>query len=240
MTVTPRLNRCLAALASLALVCGLAACTKTVDGTARYAGTQPSSDRPLVKIAQLPELLPTAGEVGQVMGGPGFVAALSYRSLESVPDDTVADPHCIGVVFGAVEPVYRGSGYQGVYGHRIVNPMSLTTGRVDEGAVAFGSAEEAQAFVSQQTAAWRDCAGRPLSLKVADQQVNWTASPPTVSTGVDVVARLQEGARGFGCARGLATASNVVADVVTCGDDGAAAADQAAEIVNMIVDKVPT
>ena len=36
-------------------------------------------------------------------------------------------------------------------------------------------------------------------------------------------------------ARGLATASNIVADVVTCGDDGAAVADQAAAIVNMIM-----
>ena len=162
MTLTPRLNRYLAGLASLVLICGLAACTKTVDGSARYSGARPSSDQPLVKITQLPELLPSAGEVGEVMGGPGFVAALSYRSLESVPDDTVSDPHCVGVVFGAVEPVYRGSGYQGAYGHRIVNPMLLSAGRVDEGAVAFGSAEEAQAFVSQQTGAWRDCAGRAV------------------------------------------------------------------------------
>lgn len=239
MTLTPRLNRYLAGLASLVLICGLTACTKTVDGSARYSGARPSSDQPLVKITRLPELLPSAGEVGEVMGGPGFVAALSYRSLEPVPDDTVSDPHCVGVVFGAVEPVYRGSGYQGAYGHRIVNPMLLSAGRVDEGTVAFGSADEAQAFVSQQTGAWRDCAGRALTLKVANQQVNWTSSPPTVSSGVDVVARLQEGARGFGCARGLATVSNIVADVVTCGDDGAAVADQAAAIVNMIAENIP-
>ena len=62
------------------------------------------------------------------MGVPGFVAALSYRSLESVPDDIVSDPHCVGVVFGAVEPVYRGSGYQGAYGHRIVNAMFAQRG----------------------------------------------------------------------------------------------------------------
>ena len=71
------------------------------------------------------------------------------------------------------------------------------------------------------------------------RQVNWTSSPPTVSSGVDVVARLQEGARGFGCARGLATVSNIVADVVTCGDDGAAVADQADAIVNMIAENIP-
>ena len=76
MTLTPRLNRYLAGLASLVLICGLTACTKTVDGSARYSGARPSSDQPLVKITQLPELLAAAGEVGEVMGVPGFVAAL--------------------------------------------------------------------------------------------------------------------------------------------------------------------
>lgn len=237
LTPTPR--RFAAAFTLLTLACGVAACTTTVEGTARYAGDNPSTDdQPLVKVTQLPELLPSAAQVGDVMKLPGVMVALNYKKLERVPEDTMADPQCFGALFGTVEPVYRGSGYEGVYGQRLLDPAAFTAGRMDAGVVAFSSAEEAHTFVTGQTAAWQDCAGKPLTLKLSDQQVKWTASPPAVSHGVDVLSRTQEGGGGFGCARGLAASSNVVADVVACSDKSAAVADQASAIVNLILDNI--
>ncbi|WP_142386861.1 sensor domain-containing protein [Mycobacterium hubeiense] len=227
-----------AALVLLVLACTVASCTTTVEGTARYAGTKPSDGKPLVKNSQLPELLPSAAEMGKVMKVPGLLVALKYRKLESVPEDAISDPHCMGAVFGTVESVYRGSGYEGVYGHRLLDPAALTAGRMDAGVVTFGSAEEAHAFVAKQKDAWRECAGKPLTLKVSNQQVNWNATPPKVSNGVNVLSRTQEGAGGFGCARGLAASSNVVADVVACSDNSHSVADHASAIVNLILDRV--
>lgn len=238
-TVRSTACRCAAAFASLLAACAVAACTTTVEGTARYADVTPSPDQPLVKIAQLKELLPSDRETGAVMDAPTSEVALTYTSLEAQPDDTLSDPHCIGAMFGTVEPVYRGSGYQGVYGERIWDPATEGSGRLDQGVVAFGSAEDAAAYVSKQTDIWRECVGRPLTLTALGQQVSWNASPPTLANGVDVLARTQEGGGGFGCARGLAAGSNVVADVVVCGNDGADVAGQATQIVNMILEKIP-
>lgn len=240
LTVRSTACRCAAAFTSLLAACALAACTTTIDGTARYADVTPDPDQPLVKIAQLQELLPSDREVGEVMDAPTSEVALTYTTLEAQPDDTLSEPHCIGAVFGAVELVYRGSSYQGVYGERIWDPATPGSGRLDQGVVAFGSAEDAAAFVSEETDIWRECVGRPLTLTALGQKVSWNASAPTLSNGVDVLARTQEGGGGFGCARGLAAGSNVVADVVACGNDGAAVAGQATEIVNMILEKIPT
>ena len=248
MMTSIRVSRSAAALCALMLAGALTACGETVSGTARYADANasptaaPPANAPqpkLVKLADLPTLMVPPEEVGRVIGVPGVVAAAEYRSLEQVPDDNVSDPKCFGVIFGAVEPVYRGSGYEGVYGQRMANLATMIAGRADQGVVAFGSPQDAQTNVTEQTGAWRDCGGKALTLKVADQQVNWMINAPLVSDGVDVVTRVQEGGDGFGCGRGLQARSNVVIDVVVCGPDGVAAGEQAATLVNDVAAKVP-
>ena len=243
-----RVSRSAAALCVLLLVGVLTACGETVSGTAGYADANPSptaappanAPQPkLVKLADLPTLMVASEEVARVIGVPGVVAAAEYRSLEQIPDDNVSDPKCFGVIFGAVEPVYRGSGYEGVYGQRMANLATMIAGRADQGVIAFGSAADAQTYVSEQTSGWRDCGGKALGLKVADQLVNWMINAPIVSNGVDIVTRVQEGGDGFGCGRGSQARSNVVIDVVVCGPDGVAAGEQAATLVNDVAAKVP-
>jgi hypothetical protein len=104
LTVRATACRCAAAFASLLAACALAACTTTVDGTARYANATPDPDQPLVKIAALKELLPSAREAGAVMDAPTSEVALAYTTLEQQPEDTLSEPQCIGAMFDGACP----------------------------------------------------------------------------------------------------------------------------------------
>jgi hypothetical protein len=240
-------RRTAAALAAVVLAGSSAACSKTIAGQGHYADakTAPSSatEAPApeqqLKIDQLPALMLPAGDVGTIIGVPGTQMVMSYQSFEQLPDDVISEPKCLGAMFGAVEPVYRASGYEGVYGQRLANPTNMIAGRSDEGVIAFGTAADAKAFVAKQTDAWKGCGGRSLALTVSGMQVNWMVDTPRISHGVDVLTRTQEGGDGFGCGRGVFAKSNTVIDVVVCGPDPAAAGDQAAAITDGIIDRYP-
>jgi serine/threonine kinase PknH len=246
MIDTP-LRRMATVLTALVLAGSSAACSETVAGQGHYADAKnaaasatdtPTPEKPL-KIDQLPALMLSADDVGTIIGVPGTQSVMSYQAFEQLPDNVISEPKCFGAMFGAVEPVYRASGYEGVYGQRLANPTNMIAGRSDEGVIAFGTAAEAKAFVDKQTDAWKGCGGRSLALTVSGMQVNWMVDTPRISHGVDVLTRTQEGGDGFGCGRGLFAKSNTVIDVVVCGPDPAAAGDQAAAITDRIIDRYP-
>lgn len=241
-------SRCAALLAAVVVAASLSACTRSVDGDGHYAdaktaaqtpsNTSAQSDR-LIKIDQLPSLVLPPADIGEIMGVPGMQMLVPYQTFEQMPDDTISDPACFGAMFGAVEPVYRGSGYQGVLGQRLADPADMSAGRLDQAIIAFGDGADAKAYVSDQVDAWKDCGGKPLTLKVADMQVNWAVDVPRYVNGVDVLTRTQEGGDGFGCGRGILAKDNTVIDVAVCGPDTVKAGDYAAAIADGINAKYP-
>ena len=74
---------------------------------------------------------------------------------------------------------------------------------------------------------------------VAMRVLVWVAAPARTINGVATVARTLEGGQGYGCARALASRSNVVADVDVCDPDASTAAEHAAAVVTKILDKMP-
>lgn len=245
MTAT---SRCAAALAAVALIVSLTACTRSVEGDAHYADAKdatPTSESEaaqpdkLIKIAELANLLLPPADIAPIIGVPGLQMLMPYQTFEQIPDDTVSDPACFGAMFGATEPSYRGSGYQGVAGQRLADPADMLAGRLDQAIVAFGSGADAKAYVSKQVDLWKGCGGKPLTLKVADMQVNWMIDIPRYVNGVDIVTRTQEGGDGFGCGRGILAQDNTVIDVAVCGPDPVKAGDHAAAIADGIAAKYP-
>jgi len=77
-----------------------------------------------------------------------------------------------------------------------------------------------------------------LTVTIDKDQVIWVASGPTVSDGVSVLLRSQQG-DSFVCSHGLGARSNVVADVTVCSGDADTVKGQASGIVNSILQKIP-
>lgn len=240
--------RCATVLAALALIATTTSCTRSVAGDGHYAdaktATETSSEsaqpQRLIKLEELPNLMLPAADIASIIGVPGLQMLLPYQTLEQTPEDVISDPACMGAVLGAVEPVYRGSGYQGVFGQRLADPNDMLAGRLDQAIVAFGDGADAKAYVAKQVDSWKGCGGKPLALTVAGMQVNWTVDIPRYVNGVDVLTRIQEGGDGFGCGRGILAADNTVIDVAVCGPDPVKAGDYAAQIADAMQAKYPT
>jgi PknH-like extracellular domain len=230
--------RFLGAVGAVLLAGSLAGCDKTIVGTARYVPDAAPMNLPLVKIDALASLLPTAADAAATLKSPPLALIGVYDAMLPTPGGVVSDPDCVGAVLGIDESVYRGSDYQGVFGQLTGDPSAQNGVRVDEGVVAFSSAEEARNLVDTEVGAWKGCTGRPLTETVDKEVVTWTASGPTVSYGVPVLLRTQQGVS-FVCAHGLAARSNVSADVTVCSDDPTMVKGQAAGIVNSILQKIP-
>jgi hypothetical protein len=234
----PQRIRGLAAVGLVLLAGSLAGCDKTIAGNGRYAPEAASKNLQLVKVDALPSLMPTTAEAAAAMKSPPLAPIGAYDSMAPTEDGVVSDPNCVGAVFGIDESAYRGSDYQGVFGQLTGDPSTQNSLRVDEGVVAFSSADEAQNLVDTQLRAWKGCSGHPLTVTVDKDQVNWVASGPTVSDGVPVLLRSQQG-DSFVCSHGLAARSNIAADVTVCSGDATTVKGQASGIVNSILQKIP-
>jgi hypothetical protein len=214
----------------------LTACTHLVSGTARYVGDSAATQAPLVKIADLPSLIPSPDQVGTTIGASDLQTQFIYTVLDTLPPGVMSAPECNAVMTPGDESVYRGSGYRGAYGQlaRDVNRHSIS---ID--VVAFDGANEAHKLVTTAVTEWRHCTNKALIATLDGPPVTWTAYGPNKSHGVDVLIRKAQGSQGYACGRAIAAGSNIVADVLVCSPDGNAVTDQAAAVVNLILDNIP-
>lgn len=230
-----RVVQVMASTAALAAAVG--GCTRAVDGRAEYATEAPAATTRLVKIADLPSLLPTLSETSAVIDSPQFANVATDAGLKVLPEGfTLSDRNCVSVMNGGLESQYRGSHYQGASGLTIKVDQDRL---VETVAVAFPGSVDADKFVGTQIGKWKGCAGATLTVNYADQPpVTWTVSGPKRSYGVAVVIRVQEGGRGFGCARAIAARANVVVDLSVCNPDQELAELQASKLINISLRKI--
>lgn len=222
------------------LVAGVvvAGCT-SITGTGHYTDTATATT--LVKSDALAPLLPSADEIAEVTAIPKLVSLGEFQVLQSKDVDTFSDPKCIGAMYALLEPTYRGSGHHSTVGFFGDDPGSPYAPDVMVGASTFEDASSAAGFVDEQTAAWGDCADRPVSeagLKPGELGFTWVAAPPVTVNGVRTVTRTLEALRGFGCTRAMGARSNVVADADVCAAVAADSAPRAADLVMTILDAV--
>jgi serine/threonine kinase PknH len=231
--------RLLAPMFAAILLAATPGCGRTVEGTPVRGSGGSKAEAPLMSVADLKSLMPLLEQSASVMKAAAFVVASTSDRVEPLPADVLSDPACLVAFFGNVEAALAGSGYLGIYEERIGDQSTDFTRRADISTVAFGDAGEARAYVAKQIAAWKRCANKTMTVKTDRHEVTWTLNDPVTARDVPVQLHAAEGATGYACARAIAARSNVVADVAACSDDNTDLNDQAATLVNLIINKIP-
>jgi uncharacterized protein YceK len=232
-----------ACLIALTLVgsAALSGCSSMVSDTAVRATTPTSMATPpaatQMAVAGLPGLLLPAADIGAILGSPSIAIKNTYTEIYKFdPAQTSSNPDCDGDVYSAMTGSYRGSGYTAINTQRLEEPGVVRIHTVDQSAATFPTGDKALAFVTAAGADWSRCAGTSLSLKSPTTDEVWTIAKPDIADRSVSTLNDQGGGARWACSHSLVAKSNVVADVMACGQG---VTDQGAQLANKIADRVP-
>lgn len=201
-----------------------------MDGTAVRGRPAGPLDVPLLTESELDGLLLSIGELNGIMGSTQMKVTSELDEMTDHADE-VSDPDCLGAVYGAEEPVYAGSGWTAVRDQVAREPNDDNEHWVEQTAVLYPAAENAQGFFDDSTATWRDCANSAIG--VGDGEYMWQLGEVENDDNLITQLTTQEGADGWACQHALSLVSNVTVEAWAC---GYAVSDEAAEIVTAMVD----
>lgn len=206
-------------------------CVSTVSGTAvRNAKTVPTNVPHLDASALHAVLLPI-DEINDIMGTTGLEVTSDIDDMTD-SSDKVSEPDCLAAMFGAEEPVYKGSGWTAVRDVVAREPENDNEHWIEQTAVLYPQAGNARRFLEQSRSTWQKCAASSLAVETADTSSLWRFGD--VSGGDDLISQTatQEDADGWGCQHALAAASNMTVETWVC------AYNRADEAVTMAIDIV--
>lgn len=237
MTENNRVNnlgavpRACAAGVAITLSVLLTGCVSSTDGTAvRSRGAAPQDVAPLDE-AQLDGVLLSVDELNTIVDSTRMKVT---SELEEMTDHSaeVSDPACLGAVYGGEAPVYEGTGWTAVRDQVAREPDDDNDHWVEQTAVLYPAAGNAQQFFDESSATWQECANAAIT--VGDGDYRWELED--VEAGDTLITQLttQEGADGWACQHALSKVSNLTAEVWACGYD---ITDEAAEIATAMVEK---
>lgn len=218
--------RCAGALGALIVASGLlVGCASTVQGTATRQAPGPAAalaDVPPLDEAELDDVLLTIGEVNGILGSTQMRVV---SELDEMTDHSaeVSDPDCLGAIYGAEAPVYAGTGWTAVRDQVAREPTDDNDHWVEQTAVLYPAAENAQRFFDNSIAIWQDCANNAIAVGAGDYLWELTG----VQTGDTMITQMayQEGADGWACQHAVSLVSNLTVEVWACGysitDEGA-------------------
>ena len=220
-------SRACAVLVTSVLLTG---CVSTVRGTAvqgRPAG--PLDVAPLTE-SRLDTLLLGVDELNDIMGSTQMKVTSELDEMTDHADE-VSDPDCLGAVYGAEEPVYAGTGWTAVRDQVVREPSDDNEHWVEQTAVLYPAAADAQAFFDESTATWLDCANSAIG--VGDGEYLWQLGDVESESSLITQLTTQEGTDGWACQHALSLVSNATVEAWAC---GYSISDEAAEIVSAMVD----
>jgi hypothetical protein len=207
----------------------LSGCANEVRGTAvRSHGAGPLNVPPLDE-AKLDEVLLSVEALNRIVGSTGMEVA---SELDEMTDHSaeVSDPDCLGAVYGAEEPVYAGTGWTAMRDQLVREPDEDNDHWVEQTAVLYPSAENAQAFFADSTFTWQDCANAAIG--VGEGNYLWELDDVGVGDTLITQRTTQEGADGWACQHALSVVSNLTVEAWAC---GYSITDEAAEIADEMV-----
>jgi PknH-like extracellular domain len=200
-------------LTASVLLCG---CVSTVSGTALRGQNAGPLDVPPLNASKLDDVLLSIGELNGIMGS----TTMSVTSeLEEMTDhsDEVSDRDCLGAIYGAEEPVYAGSGWTDVRDQVAREPDEHNNHWVEQTAVLYPSAEEAQQFFDDSTSAWDNCAKSSVSVDNSGSSYLWDLSDVTTENTLTTQVTTQQDADGWACQHALSVVSNLTVEAWACG-----------------------
>lgn len=218
-----------AAGAVLAASVLLSGCDSEIRGTAvRGHGSGPLNVPPLDE-AKLDEILLTVDELNRIVGSTGMEVTSELTEMTDHSAD-VSDPDCLGAVYGAEEPVYAGTGWTAVRDQVAREPDDDNDHWVEQTAVLYPAAQNAQDFFDDSLATWQDCANDAIGVGEGDYL--WELDDVHVGDTLITQVTTQEGADGWACQHALSLVSNVTVEAWAC---GYSITDEAAEIADVMV-----
>jgi serine/threonine-protein kinase len=203
--------------------------TRDTDDRPRPAGagltTPTTTTVPTILATQLDSILLSGKELDTIMDASNMQPGPPGTTMGD-PESTLSIEDCRGALFPAQVPVYANSGYTAVKAQAASDSGNHF---VAQAVVAFGSAEQAQAFVSSSAVKWNGCDGKTVIETYNGNQLrvalgNVTGNPPKIAQ-VD----LQQDSKGWTCQHALSAFANLVFDLGACGlhitDDASRIAD---------------
>ncbi|GAY17201.1 sensor domain-containing protein [Mycobacterium sp. shizuoka-1] len=195
----------------------LSGCVSTVSGTALPGqdGSRIPVGVPRLEESDLEQVLLSAGAVNGVMDATGIRVTASTENM-SDNSDGVSDIDCLGAIYGAEQLVYDGSGWTAVRDEVLQEPTSDNEHWVEQIAVLYPSADEAQRFAEGARATWEKCGGTSIDIDHSDVHSTWKIGQADVSGEILSQHSDQRNSGGWGCQHALASASNLVVEAWAC------------------------
>lgn len=210
-----------------ALTLPMTACVDTVDGTALRGHGAGLNDVAPLEESRLDSVLIGIDEINEIMGATDMEVTGETDEMTDHSVD-VSDPDCLGSVYGAESPVYEGTGWTAVRDQVAREPGADNDHWVEQAAVLYPQARNAQDFFDESEARWRDCANNALVVG----EYLWELGDVDVGDTLLTQKTTQEGADGWGCQHALSLVSNVTVEAWACGYD---ITDEAARIADAMI-----
>ena len=222
---------CVVGFAASALLCG---CVSTVEGAAVRGQGSPTPDVPPLDEAALDRVLLSVDELNSVMGS---IRMKVSSELDEMTDHSaeVSNPDCLGAVYAAEDPVYAGTGWTAVRDQVAREPDSDNDHWVEQTAVIYPAASNAQNFFDRSSVSWQDCAHGTVT--TGDGEYAWQLEDVTVDDALLTQRATQEGADGWACQHALSVVSNLTVEAWAC---GYSITDEAAEIATAMIENAAT
>jgi hypothetical protein len=208
-------------------------CVSTVSGTAVRNNAAVPTDVPHLDEAALDKVLLSIDEINDIMGTTDLEVTGDLNDMTD-SSDKVSDQDCLGAMFGAEEPVYKGSGWTAVRDVVAREPEDDNDHWVEQTVVLYPGPDDAKGFLDKSKSEWQHCAGTSLSVDTQDNSSLWEFGTVTVDDGMITQMANQEDADGWGCQHALAAVSNITAETWAC---AYGVGDEAATMVVGITDK---
>ncbi len=180
---------------------------------------------PTIPPTQLDSILLSGKELDTIMDSSNMQPGPVEAQMQD-PEGTMSMEDCRGALLPAQSAVYANSGYTAVKAQSASDGGSHF---VAQDLVAFGTADQARAFVSSSAVKWNACARQTVTETSNDVQVRLTVgdlrgNPPKITQ-----IYVRENHNGWACQRALSAVSNLVFDIGACGyhitDDASRIAD---------------
>lgn len=191
-------------------------CVSTVSGRAVRPPSVIPADAPPLTEAQLDDVLLSIGELNGIMGATQMTVTSDLTEMTDHSAD-VSDPACLGAIYGAEEPVYADSGWTAMRDQVAREPDDDNAHWVEQTAVLYPSADEAQGFFDFSHAMWDRCTAGDLTVDDGMGTFVWQMEPVIADGPLLTQMSVQRDAAGWACQHALAVVSNMTAETWACG-----------------------
>jgi hypothetical protein len=168
-----------------------------------------------LKKSQLADVMLGIDELNSILSSTDM-AVVSEMEEMSDNSRSVSDPDCLGVIYGAEEKVYDGSEWTAVRDQVAREPGADKQHWVEQTAVLYPDAGNAQKFFDHSKSNWKQCGG--YSVAVDDGEASYIWQVNDLETKDDVISQVttQEDSGGWECQHALAPVSNVTIETWAC------------------------